>query len=83
MILSFICEAFPVMFFKKQMSDGSRRVIEIVEALGVEDGGVRTRTLYRYDAQTGRHEKVHPISEALAQTLAENDAPADTIKKFT
>jgi pilus assembly protein CpaF len=82
-ILSFICEAFPVMFFKKQMSDGSRRVMEIVEALGVDDGGVRTRTLYRYDAQTGRHERVHPISEALAQTLAENDAPADTIKKFT
>jgi pilus assembly protein CpaF len=81
-ILSFICEAFPIIVFKRQMADGTRRVIEIVEALGVEDGSVRTQTLYRYNTQSGCYERVHPISEALAQTLAENEAPTDKIKQF-
>jgi len=82
-ILSFIAEAFPIMVFKKQMPDGSRRVMEIVEALGVQDGSMRTRTLYRYNQQSGRHERVHPISEALAQTLLENDASMEKIETFT
>ena len=63
------------------MSDGSRRVMEIVEALGVEDGGVRTRTLYRYDAQTGRHEKYIPFRRCRRRWP--KTTPADTIKKFT
>ncbi len=81
-ILSFIAEAFPIMVFKKQMPDGSRRVMEIVEALGVWDGSMRTQTLYRYDQQSGGHKQVHPISEALAQSLLENDAPMEKIETF-
>ena len=82
-ILSFICEAFPIMIFKKQMSDGSRRVVEIVEALGVENAKVLTRTLYRYDPKIGRHVRVSPISPALVQTLTENDAAQEKLIPFS
>lgn len=82
-ILSFICEAFPIMIFKKQMADGTRRVVEIVEALGVQNDSVRTQTLYRYDPRLGRHMRVHPLSPALAQTLVENDAPEEQIERFS
>jgi len=81
-ILSFICEAFPIMIFKKQMSDGTRRVMEIVEALGVENEKVTTRTLYRYDPKAGRHVRVNPISAALIQTLTENDAQPEQFMPF-
>ena len=32
-LMGFVAEAFPVMVFKKQMPDGTRRIMEIVEAL--------------------------------------------------
>lgn len=82
-ILSFIAEAFPIMVFKKQMADGTRRVVEIVEALGAQDGSIRTQTLYRYDLRAGRHTRVHPVSAALARTLAENDALEEQIERFS
>ncbi len=82
-ILTFIMEAFPIVVYKKQMPDGSRRITEIVEALGVENAKVVTHTLYRFNQKNQRHERVHPISEALAQTLAENDAPPEQIQRFT
>jgi hypothetical protein len=65
------------------MADGSRRVVEIIEALGVREDGVRTQTLYRYDPKFERHMRVHPISPALARTLAENDAPVEQIERLS
>ncbi len=82
-ILSFIVEAFPIMVFKKQMADGTRRLMEIIEALGVREDGVQTQTLYRFDARLARHMRVNPISPALARALAENDAPEEQIERFS
>lgn len=81
-ILTFIAEAFPIMVFKRQMADGTRRIIEIIETLGVQDGAVQTQTLYRYSPATGQHERVHAFSPALAQTLLDNDVPLDTLQTF-
>jgi pilus assembly protein CpaF len=81
-ILSFICEAFPIMVFKRQGADGTRRIVEIVEALGVQEGVVQTQTLYRYNPATNRHERAHTFSPALAQTLLDNDAPIDMLDTF-
>ena len=49
-----------VMVFKRQMADGYPPRCGGRGALGVEDGGVRTRTLYRYDRRPAVA-RVHPI----------------------
>ena len=40
-LLGFIVEAFPVMVFKRQLPDGTRRMMEIVEATGIREGTVQ------------------------------------------
>jgi pilus assembly protein CpaF len=40
-LMGFVAEAFPIMVFKKQMPDGTRRIMEIVEATGVQNGAVQ------------------------------------------
>jgi pilus assembly protein CpaF len=54
----FVAEAFPIMVFKRQFPDGTRRIMEIVEATGVRDGVVQARTLFRFEGairSDGRH----------------------------
>jgi len=73
-LLRFVAEAFPIMVFKKQMPDGKRRIVEIVEATGVRDGTVQANTLYRFESETGTFMQVGGISDSLADTLLENGA---------
>lgn len=79
-LMGFVVEAFPIMVFKKQMPDGTRRIMEIVEATGVRDGVVQARTLFRFEdekfVQTGS------ISDSLAGMLLENGAPATAVGRY-
>ena len=47
-LLKNIVEAFPIMLFKMQLPDKSRKYMEIFEATGVENGEVTGNTLYKY-----------------------------------
>jgi pilus assembly protein CpaF len=77
-----VVEAFPVMVFKRQFPDGTRRIMEIVEATGVRDGVVQAHTLYRFEAETGKFMQVGGVSGGLADTLLENGASAATVAKL-
>ena len=79
-LMGFVAEAFPVMVFKKQMPDGTRRIMEIVEATGVRDGAVQARTLFRFEE--GRFVQTGGISDSLAATLLENGAPVTSVGRF-
>lgn len=81
-LMSFVAEAFPVMVFKRQMPDGTRRINEIVEATGMKNGAVETRTLYRFDMQRRKYVKVNGISEVLANVLMENGASEAATVRF-
>ena len=79
-LMSFVAEAFPIMVFKKQMPDGARRIMEIVEAAGVKDGVVQARTLFRFE--DGKFVQTGGISESLADTLLENGADSSAVSGF-
>lgn len=81
-LMSFVVEAFPIMVFKRQFPDGTRRTMEIVEATGVKDGVVKARTLYQYDMKRQQYAKVNGISDALVNVLRENGADCEAIDHF-
>lgn len=84
-LMHFVVEAFPLMVFKRQFPDGTRRIMEIVEATGVKDGAVNANTLFRFDTQSGdagSYVQVGMISDALADVLLENGAGSTAIKLF-
>ncbi len=81
-LLDFIVEAYPIMVHKKQLPDGTRRIMEIAEAVGIQNGTVQTNTLYRFDGETGKYIRAHGISDALADILRENSADKAAIARF-
>lgn len=91
-----IVEAFPIMLFKMQLPDKSRRYMEIFEATGVQNGEVTGNTLYKYvvdhyerDSEgritkvIGSHRRVDNISPALAQRLLIGGVPQKEIRRFS
>lgn len=83
-LMSFITEAFPVMVFKRQFPDGTRRIMEIVEATGVKDGVVQTSPIFRFEmnGNQGKYRHVQRISEGLAEVLRDNGADKASIDRF-
>lgn len=83
-LLSFIVEAFPVMVFKRQFPDGTRRMMEIVEATGIREGTVQAKTLFRFepDKGEGRFTRVHGISDGLAEILRDNGSDKAAVDRF-
>lgn len=81
-LMRFIIEAFPVMVYKKQMADGTRRIMEIVEATSLEDGVIQATTLFRFDIETQQHVHVGVISDALAQRLLDDGIDKKTLMRF-
>jgi pilus assembly protein CpaF len=82
-LLKNLVEAFPIMVFKMQMPDKSRKYVEIFEATGVRDGELLGTTLFRYKVSRhdrdekgriikthGRHIHCGVISEKLAKRLS-------------
>jgi pilus assembly protein CpaF len=84
-LMSMIIEAFPIMVFKKQLPDGTRRIMEIIEATGSWDGDVQANTLFRYTTApdgSGSHTVVGGISDRLAENLLENGADPALVEKY-
>jgi len=81
-LLRFIVEAFPVMVYKKQLTDGSRRIMEIVEATGLENGVIKVTTLFQFDIETEQHLQVDSISDMLAQRLLDDGVDKKMLQRF-
>lgn len=81
-LMGFVVEAFPIMVFKKQLPDGTRRIMEIVEATGVQNGVVQANTLYRFEPDTGKYVREHGVSDDLAESLRGNGAEKAVIDRF-
>ena len=90
-----IVEAFPIMLFKMQLPDKSRKYIEILEAIGVKDGEVVGNTLFKYEVEhyekdeagriikvVGNHRQTGWISQALAERLLINGVELKEICRF-
>lgn len=95
-LLKNIVEAFPIMLFKMQLPDKSRKYMEIFEATGVKNGEVIGSTLYKYvidhyerdkDGKiikaVGTHKRLGCISPALAEKLLIGGVPQEEILRFT
>lgn len=81
-LMRFIVEAFPIMVFKKQLSNGKRKIMEIIEATGLIDGVVQANTLFKYNIDTDEHQKGDSISDALAQRLLDDGVSKKMLKRF-
>ena len=94
-ILKNIVSAFPLMVFKKQMADGSRKFMEIFEATGVRGNEVTGHTLYKFvvtgsvkDEEgeireiTGYHTRINPLSSGLCQRLFEEGVDLEFIRNY-
>ena len=95
-MLKLIIEAYPIMAFKMQLPDKSRKYMKIIEAEDYRDGEIIYRTLYKYvitdrimnkdgtqiDKMVGYHKKVSNISSRLANILLENGADLQNIHRF-
>jgi len=95
-LLKNIVEAFPVMLFKMQLPDKSRKYMEIFEATGVRDGEVTGTTLFKYVVDRyerdregritkviGSHRRMGNISPALAERLLIGGVPEKVIRRFS
>lgn len=95
-LLKNIVEAFPIMLFKMQLPDKSRKYMEVYEATGVKNGEVTGNTLYKYLVEhyerdvlgritkvVGSHKRIGGISSALAEKLLVGGVPQTEIQRFT
>jgi len=84
-LLEMCTGAWPIMVFKKQLKDNSRKYMEIFEATGVEDGKLKGQTLFKFVINEiernehgriakvhGSHQRVGTISPELFTRLREN-----------
>jgi pilus assembly protein CpaF len=96
LLLKLIIEAYPIMVFKKQLPDKSRKFMNIIEAESYENGKIIYRTLFRYvitgsefnedgvriKKMQGYHKRVDCISNRTANKLLENGANLNIIRKY-
>lgn len=91
-----IVEAFPIMLFKMQLPDKSRKYMEVYEATGVSNGEVTGTTLFKYVVDhyerddegritkvIGSHRRIGNISPALAERLLVGGVPHKEIRRFS
>lgn len=88
-------EAFPIIVYTKQLDDGSRKIMEIIEGEDFIKGKTVTRTLFRYDVTdnsvnadgsvkiTGKHTQCSDISDTLCKRMMENGISAKELAAFT
>lgn len=90
-----IVRAYPIMCFKAQLADGSRRYMQVVEATDYREGKLEYRQLYRFVIRSvdyrddgkavidGHHKSMGHISNRLALRLLENGALPEQIRQYT
>jgi pilus assembly protein CpaF len=95
-LLEMCAGAWPIMVFKKQLKDNTRKYMEIFEATGVEAGILKGRTLFKFVISNierdehgqivkinGTHQRVGTISPELYNRLYDNGVPeAELLRLF-
>ncbi|MBP1737493.1 MAG: pilus assembly protein CpaF [Oscillospiraceae bacterium] len=87
LLLEMCVSAWPVMVYKKQLKDNSRKYMEIFEATGIENGRLKGQMLYQFVISRterdergrvvkvhGSHQKAGAISPELLGRLRDNGA---------
>ncbi|MFP4456401.1 MAG: ATPase, T2SS/T4P/T4SS family [Clostridia bacterium] len=97
LLMKLIIAAFPIMVYKAQLSDGSRKVLEIFEAEKYDDVACEVvgKVIFRYKIKNiikdktgkikkieGEHLKVNSISRKLANHLYKYGSKKEVINKF-
>ena len=93
-LMQIMVEAYPIVVFTKQLEDGSRRIMEIMEGEEFQDGKLTARTLYKYEITdnsrersgqiriSGKHRKTGQISNALRERMLDNGISQKELKEF-
>lgn len=85
-----ITQAIDVIYFQKLYSDNVRRVREIIQLVGFEDGVPQFRVLFKFIVTgkddegniIGRHYRIGQITKDLAEYLVDEGADIESVKKF-
>lgn len=83
------------MVFTKQLDDGSRKIMEIIEGWGYQNGELFYKTLYQFETfrnvldekgeikkVEGKHRKMENISKALQRRMLENGVTSGELAVF-
>lgn len=93
-LMQIMVEAYPVVVFTKQLEDGSRKIMQIIEGEDYRDGELIYQPLYQFDVAdnkttkdgevivVGRHRRLGSISESLKKRMLDNGIPAKKIQPF-
>lgn len=82
-LMAKMVQAFPIVVqLEHSPVDHQRRVIEIVEAVGTQNGQPIIQPLFQYDYETGQHKRIHPISEHLQTVLLKKGLPKSALNPF-
>ena len=91
--MQIMVEAYPVVIFTKQLEDGSRKIMQIIEGEDYTDGKLQYRTLYQYNVEDnrtiagktqvfGEHKKLNPFTDNLKKRLLDNGISQLELKKL-
>lgn len=93
-LMQIMVEAYPIVVFTKQLEDGSRKIMQIIEGEDYLDGRLIYRPLYQFDVTdnqadglgvvkvVGRHRKIGSISDPLKKRRLDNGISAAELKPF-
>ena len=93
-LMQIMVEAYPIVVFTKQLEDGSRKIMQIIEGEDYRNGRLYYRPLYQYDvadnrmdengkiAVIGKHKKLESISDTLKKRMLDNGIPVGKIQPF-
>lgn len=93
-LMGYAVEAFPISAYMQKMPDGNRRCLEIVEAVGTDEGRAISNPLYRYIVEDntvdaggtvhtlGRFEQVGHISDRLRDRMLARGASRAELQTF-
>ena len=93
-LMQIMVEAYPIVVCTKQLEDGSRKTMQIIEGEDYRNGELHYRPLYRYDVEDnrtdengkitvyGKHHKLGGISETLKKRMLDNGIPVTKLQRF-
>lgn len=93
-LMQIMVEAYPVVVFTKQLEDGSRRIMQIIEGEDFQGGRLVSRPLYQYEILdncssadgsvqvVGRHSRSGGISASLKRRMLDNGIPSTALEPF-
>lgn len=94
-LMQTMVEAYPIVVYTKQLEDRSRKIMEIIEGEGYEDGRLIYRSLYKYEVAdntidengephvVGRHRKGDDISGNLRKRFLDNGISFKELEVFS